>query len=70
MMDALSRYITVYTVKTNDKSKVNPLPKRNITWAERQCTDCKIMPIISDGCREIVDDDMMAWYQANVIDHF
>ena len=67
IMDAYSRYITVYPVKT--KNDINPLPKRYITWAERQCTDCKVKTLFTDGRGEFVNDEMVTWYQAHEIAH-
>ena len=69
IMDAFSRFITVYPIKTWNQNEVNPLIKRYITWAERQFTDCKIKTMFTDGGGEFVNTEMMDWYQAHGIAH-
>ncbi|KAE9046460.1 hypothetical protein PF010_g33229 [Phytophthora fragariae] len=48
-MDAYTRFVTVYPVKTKHKDDVNPLIKRYINWTERQCTGCKVKTMFTDG---------------------
>ncbi|KAE8979132.1 hypothetical protein PR002_g24502 [Phytophthora rubi] len=69
VMDAYTRFVTVYPVKTKHKDDVNPLIKRYINWAERQCTGCKVKTMFTDGGGEFVNDEMTAWYQSNGITH-
>ncbi|KAG3120667.1 hypothetical protein PI125_g1003 [Phytophthora idaei] len=69
IMDAHTRFVTMYPVKDKTKEEINPLIRRYIAWAERQCPECEVRTVFSDGGGEFVNDEIMNWYQNKGITH-
>ncbi|KAG2769376.1 hypothetical protein PC116_g1560 [Phytophthora cactorum] len=68
-MDAHTRFVTMYPVNDKTKEEINPLIRRYIAWAERQCPGCEVRTVFSDEGGEFVNDEIMNWYQNKGIIH-
>jgi hypothetical protein len=69
IMDAHTRFVTAFPVKDKTKEEVNPLIRRYVAWAERQCPGCKVRTVFSDGGGEFVNDEITNWYQSHGVIH-
>ncbi|OWY97752.1 Copia type Polyprotein [Phytophthora megakarya] len=67
IIDAFTRYITAYPIKTKGAGIVNALMKRYVSWSDRQHRDYPVREIITDNGPEFYNTEIDAWYKLNGI---
>lgn len=69
ILDAYTRYITTYPVKTKSAPEINALMRRYVNWAERQCPGYQVKEISTDNGGEFFNAEIDTWYQHQGIEH-
>ncbi|POM67959.1 Putative retroelement [Phytophthora palmivora] len=67
IMDAHTRFMTIYPVKTKFSKEINPLMRRYIAWVERQWPQDPVKEVFTDGGGEFDNAEMTTWYQRHGI---